>query len=130
MSHSLQPGTVAWFDLTVPEADSIRNFYQAIAGWQAEPVDMGGYQDYAMRTASGEPVAGICHRQGPNATLPGGWLIYITVPDLDMALERCRQFGGRVLSETRGAASQGLYAVIEDPAGSACGLFQPPPAEQ
>lgn len=129
MSHSPKTGTIAWIDLTVPEADAIRDFYHAVAGWQAESVEMGGYNDYAMRPTAGEPVAGICHKRGANAGLPAAWLVYITVPDLDMALESCRQFGGKVLSESRGSGGQGLYAVIEDPAGAVCALFQPPPAE-
>lgn len=122
-----QPGSIVWMDLTVPNADAVREFYRAVAGWQADPVDMGGYSDYAMRPSAGDPVAGICHRRGENAALPPVWLVYIMVADLDAALERCRQSGGKVLSESRGAGAHGRYAVIEDPAGAACALFEPAP---
>ena len=42
------PGTIAWWDLTVPDAALVRDFYSAVAGWEAEPVDMGDYSDFAM----------------------------------------------------------------------------------
>jgi uncharacterized protein len=124
--QSPQPGAIAWIDLTVAEAGAIRDFYSKVAGWQADPVDVDGYQDYAMRPAEGEPVAGICHKRGPNAGLPSAWLVYITVADLDVALECCRESGGRVVAEPRGQGAQGRYAVIEDPAGAVCALFEPP----
>lgn len=33
-------GSLGWTDLTVPDAERIRDFYQAVVGWRAEPVDM------------------------------------------------------------------------------------------
>ncbi len=123
MAQTPQPGTIAWLDLTVPDAGSLRDFYQAVTGWRPLPVEMEGYEDYAMQPPGSEPVAAICHQREANVTLPPVWLVYITVPDMDLALECCRQFGGKVLSETR--CTVGRYAVIEDPAGAALGLYQP-----
>ncbi len=89
-------------------------------------MEMDGEEDYAMYPPGSEPVAGICQRREGDVAPPAMWLVYITVPDLDMALECCRQFGGKVLSETRGSVAHGRYAVIEDPAGAVCALYQPP----
>jgi predicted enzyme related to lactoylglutathione lyase len=33
-------GTVGWQDLTVPDAERLRDFHAAVVGWRAEPVDM------------------------------------------------------------------------------------------
>jgi predicted enzyme related to lactoylglutathione lyase len=41
-------GTVGWFDLTAENADLVRDFYQAVVGWDYEPVGMGDYNDYSM----------------------------------------------------------------------------------
>ena len=66
-----QPGTMAWFDLTVPDADRIRDFYAAVVGWRPEAMDMGGYADYSMKVPEGEAVvAGVCHDRGENSGLP------------------------------------------------------------
>ena len=43
-----KPGTISWSDLTIPNADAVRDFYSAVAGWKSMPIDMGGYSDYCM----------------------------------------------------------------------------------
>lgn len=117
-------GSVAWRDLTVADADAVRDFYAAVVGWGIEPVEMGGYSDYSMVTAAGEAVAGVCHARGINAELPAQWLMYVVVEDLDRSLDRCHALGGRVVAAPRGLGG-GRFCVIADPAGAVCALFQP-----
>ena len=71
----VQIGTVGWFDLTVPDAPAVRDFYGAVVGWTASEVPMDGYSDFCMRTPSGKTVAGVCHERGSNAGLPAQWLL-------------------------------------------------------
>lgn len=124
------PGSVSWFDLTVPNADEVREFYSAVAGWTASPVAMGGYNDYCMMPPGAEaPAGGICHRRGENANLPPQWLIYITVPDLRVSLAACERNGGCVVAPGRDMGG-GRMAVIQDPAGAVAALFQPTPVEK
>jgi predicted enzyme related to lactoylglutathione lyase len=123
---SFIPGTIGWIDLTIPEAEEVRDFYTAVAGWRAAPVSMGGYVDYAMHPAGdGEPVAGICHARGVNTGLPRQWLVYITVTDLDGALQACLARGGAILRDPTGMGEMGRFAVIRDPAGAVAALFEP-----
>ena len=118
-------GSVSWMDLTVPNADQVRDFYAAVAGWTASPVEMGGYNDYCMIPPGAEaPATGICHARGENANLPAQWLIYITVPDLGAALKACEEKGGRIAVPVREMAG-GKMAVIQDPAGAVAALFAP-----
>ena len=117
-------GKIGWVDLTVPDAEAVRAFYGSVVGWRSEGIDMGGYQDFCMAGGEGEPVAGVCHARGVNAGLPAQWLVYITVADLDQSLARCSELGGEVLRPARGLGGQGRYAVIRDPAGAVCALFQ------
>jgi predicted enzyme related to lactoylglutathione lyase len=107
MSTTPKMGTIGWIDLTVPDADAIRDFYSAVAGWAPSPVPMGGYDDYA------------------NAGLPAQWLVYITVPDVDAAAAACRERGGDVLIAPKDAGGYGRYCVIRDPAGAVAALFTP-----
>jgi predicted enzyme related to lactoylglutathione lyase len=128
MSSSPSPpnGSISWFDLTVPNADAIRDFYAAVVGWKWSPVDMKGYQDYCMNLPdSGETMAGICHQRGVNASLPAQWLLYITVKDLDKSLARVVELGGKIIAPMRGGAGQGRFCVIQDPAGAVSALFEP-----
>jgi len=115
-------------DLTVEDADSVRDFYAAVVGWEPQEISMGDYADFCMappRTSKNpnQPVAGICHRRGPNAELPPVWLVYVTVADIDASLDEVVNRGGQVLSQTR-SSSGGHYAVIQDPAGAICALYQ------
>lgn len=118
-------GTIAWHDLTVPNADVVRDFYQAVVGWRPEPVDMGDYSDYNMIAAStGESAAGVCYARGVNAKVPPVWMIYIIVDDLDRCIAQCQALGGKVLDDRRGDGSSRL-GIIQDPAGAVCALYQP-----
>ena len=116
-------GTIGWTDLTVPDASALRTFYEAVAGWTAAPLDMGGYEDFVMQAPDGTPVAGVCHARGSNAALPPQWLVYITVPDVAAAAERCTELGGTVLVAPR-RAGPGTFCVIRDPAGAVSALYQ------
>ena len=119
------PGTISWADLTVPDATAVRDFYQAVVGWAVSDVEMGGYSDFAMHPEPGGPmVAGICHARGGNADLPPVWLVYITVTDLDASLAAGAAGGGSILGGARSAGPGARYAIIRDPAGAACALFE------
>ncbi|MFN0133497.1 MAG: VOC family protein [Phycisphaerales bacterium] len=126
------PGTIGWMDLTIPDAEPVRRFYESVVGWASIGVDMGGYKDFAMTAPdSDRPVAGICHARGVNTGVPPCWLLYVSVPDLDAALARVRRSGGDVVGTIR-AGGGGRYCVIQDPSGAFAALYQsdspPPPA--
>jgi predicted enzyme related to lactoylglutathione lyase len=124
MSDVPQPGLVGWVDLTVDNAPEVRDFYRAVIGWEYREVAMDeGYADYSMTTMEGQDVTGICHARGPNEGLPAQWLVYFTVADLDLAISEVRARGGALLRAPF-EMDAGRYAVIRDPAGAVCALFQ------
>jgi predicted enzyme related to lactoylglutathione lyase len=95
-------GSIAWRDLTVPNAEQVCEFYKGVVGWDSSVQDMGGYNDFNMNLpASGETVAGICHTRGPNADLPPQWLVYIVVEDVDRSAAKCKELGGEVVVTAR-----------------------------
>jgi hypothetical protein len=127
MSDPKRPeiGTIGWTDLTVPNADEVRDFYAAVVGWKPDALSMGEYNDYVMVSpATGAGTAGICHARGVNADLPSQWLIYIMVADLDHSVRQCVEMGGKLLRPPTGMGSQGRYCVIQDPAGAYAALFE------
>jgi predicted enzyme related to lactoylglutathione lyase len=126
MSDTGKPavGTVGWMDMTVKDAVAVKDFYRDVVGWTATGLDMGGYEDFLMIPAGSQmPAGGICHARGPNADMPGGWLVYITVESLDRSLERVTALGGKVRSKVRDGG-MGRYCVVEDPSGAVCALFE------
>lgn len=117
-------GSVAWFDLTVPNAKEVTEFYTSVVGWQQSPVSMGDYNDYSMQTAdSNTDVAGVCHATGVNQDLPAQWLMYIKVSDLDESIEQVVKLGGSVLTPVKKLSDTSYYAVIKDPAGAVCAIY-------
>ena len=119
------PGQLGWIDLTVPDAPAVRDFYSAVIGWDAHPVDLGGYADFTMMPSGGsEPAAGICHARGENAHLPPVWIPYFIVENLSRSLASCADRGGTPIGEVR-TMGDSRYAVVRDPAGAVCALYQP-----
>ncbi len=121
-----KPGTISWCDLTVPDADRVKDFYAAVAGWGVMPVEMGGYSDYCMMPpGSKAPAGGICHARGVNADIPPQWLVYITVTNLAASLKACAKQGGTLVRPAKNMGGAKM-AIIRDPAGAVAALYQPP----
>lgn len=94
MNTKSNVGKIGWLDISVKDASGLRDFYSKVVGWKAEPVDMGGYDDYMMgMPGSGEPAAGVCHARGSNTDMPRQWLIYIFVDLTDAGNDACRGNG-------------------------------------
>jgi len=118
-------GTIVWQDLTVPNAESVRRFYESVIGWESRPEPMGGYEDYYMQVPeTGDSITGICHARGVNADVPPVWLVYFAVADVRQSAARCRELGGEILVEPR-AMGDSLFCVLRDPAGAICALYGP-----
>ncbi|MBT0586307.1 VOC family protein [Alteromonas oceanisediminis] len=117
-------GQMGWIDLTVDNADEIKDFYASVVGWSTQRVEMDGYNDYSMQMpVSGKDVAGICHRKGSNAELPAKWLPYFIVQDIEHALANVVARNGKTLSDIR-TYGNSKFVIIEDPAGAVCALYQ------
>ncbi len=125
MSEATKPaiGSISWRDLTVPNAEQVRDFYSAVVGWSSEAVAMDGYDNFSMKTAGGgEVVAGICHARGSNADLPPQWLMYVTVESVEDSAKRCVEEGGKLIDGPR-SLGEGRFCVIQDPAGAVVALY-------
>lgn len=117
-------GTMAWLDLSVSNAAGVKSFYEDVIGWKSENISMGEYDDYAMlEPIKSEAVAGICHAQGVNKDLPPAWLPYFLVADIEVSVAAVKANGGTLVTEIKSMGSD-KYAVIKDPAGAVCAIYQ------
>ncbi len=124
-SNKAEIGAVGWFDLTIPNADELRDFYSKVTGWRPEPLSMGEYNDYVMKTPDTDrAVAGVCHARGTNKDLPPQWMIYINVKNIGESIKTCESLGGSVLMDIKEMGEYGKYCFIKDPAGAVCALFE------
>ena len=111
-------------DLTVENADAIRDFYKTVTGWKSMDVGMGEYNDYCMLSPDDNQVrSGICHARGVNADIPPMWILYINVANLDESLSNAISHGGQLVSGPRSMGAS-RFCIIKDPAGAVVGLFQ------
>lgn len=123
MNDTHQAGNIVWRDLTVENADVIRDFYGEVVGWKHDDVEMGSYADYNMKSPrGGETVAGICHARGPNANLPAQWLMYVNVEDIDSSIRRAVELGGHLVDGPR-KMGKNRFCVVQDPAGAVIALI-------
>jgi predicted enzyme related to lactoylglutathione lyase len=118
-------GEVVWVDLTIPGAEKVvRDFYQSVIGWEADAFNMGSYNDFVVKTPENkQTVAGICHAQGDNASMPPYWIVYIKVKSLEASLAAARSNGGQLLAGPKqfGGAR---FCVLKDPAGAVFGIIE------
>jgi predicted enzyme related to lactoylglutathione lyase len=123
-------GIIKWVDLTVDDAESVRDFYSAVVGWESAGLDVGGYEDFVMtHPETGDAAAGICHQRGGIKGLPQQWLPYVTVDDLDDSIAACDAHGGNVVFGPKDSETMGRWCVIQDPAGAVMALTENTPGE-
>lgn len=124
MMSNNEIGTMAWLDLSVSNATEVKSFYEDVVGWKSESVAMGDYDDYVMlEPIKSGAVAGVCHAQGVNKDLPAAWLPYFLVADIEASIKAVEAKGGSLVTEIKSMGSD-KYAVIKDPAGAACAIYQ------
>ena len=117
-----------WTEITVENAEDLRDFYTQVFGWTVQDVEMedgnGKYVDYAMVDKDGDGVSGVCHKRGVNKDMPAQWIVYFTVDDLSKSVETCTLLGGKVLKEIKNDDGNLMFVLIEDPTGAVIGVLQ------
>lgn len=76
-----------------------------------------------MNDGTGKTIAGICHARGGNASIPPMWIPYITVNSLDDSLAKVSKSGEKLINGLS-HMPQGKYAIISDPAGACCAIWE------
>lgn len=113
------PGKFVWQDLVTPDPAACRRFYGALLEWDFQDTTRLG-RPYAVARFGDRPVAGIVAHPDPGDD-PALWLSYVSVENVDQAVEQVSASGGRTLYEPidLGVAR---VAVVADPQGAALGL--------
>ncbi|MGH9034480.1 MAG: VOC family protein [Acidimicrobiia bacterium] len=115
------PGTPSWVDLATSDADAAEAFYTTLFGWTAD--DQGaGAGGYRLLRKDGRDVAAL-YAAGPEQG-PPRWNTYVTVDDVDAAVERVDPAGGMVIAPPFDVLEVGRMAVVSDPAGAIVALWQ------
>lgn len=111
-------GKVVWHDLTIPNADKVKDFYKSVIGWEHQAFNMGDYEDYILvPKGSKTDAVGVCWNRGSNKNIPPVWMTYIGVSSVENSVKTVTELGGKILDGPRMMDGKN-FAVIEDPEGA------------
>lgn len=97
-------------------------FYQEIAGYDIEHVEVHEKVEYWMLKKNGKPRAGIVSI--PWKGMKPEWVPYIAVASVTAVVEKVEALGGTILIAPDMSVKEGRLAMISDPSGAVFGIHQ------
>jgi hypothetical protein len=117
-------GRFVWYELMTSDPKAAIAFYSEVVGWKTQPFPGS---DYTMWVGGQGPLGGVM--QLPEAAkqmgAPPHWMANVIVPDVDAAVAKVKEAGGRVYKEAEDIPTVGRFAVVADPQGASISLFTP-----
>lgn len=112
-------GTPCWLDLTTPDPEAVRPFYEVVLGWrfQGQSTEKG---EFSLIYRERDVVAAAVPPMGEG----GAWCLYFASADVYADAGRIRELGGQVTLEPGPVGESGSLLMAKDPTGAAFGLWQ------
>ncbi|KAK6332573.1 hypothetical protein TWF730_004233 [Orbilia blumenaviensis] len=125
-------GSVCWIQIPATDVGRSKAFYSSAFSFSFKPTPAGYKEsDIAMFTLAnpgGTLTGGIC-KVDTNSTPSGSTILYFMVDDVDKALEKVVELGGKIREEKKPEGDHGLMGLFEDTEGNVHGVYQMKPAE-
>ena len=112
------PNPVAWFEVSGPDAPALQRFYRDTFGWE---IDASNPMNYGMVAAA---EGGISGGVGPSPDGQASTVFYISVPDVQAALDEVGAHGGAMVTPPMDVPDGPTIAFFTDPAGNRVGLMK------
>lgn len=124
MAAKGEPGTVCWADLSTPDPDRAKQFYETLFGWKIGAAPQFP-PEYLVIENRGEFIGGIPPAIYRKPDVPAQWMLFFLAGDVDTLAAKAKDLGG---AEHLAPASMGgaRLAVLADPQGAAFSIIQPP----
>jgi predicted enzyme related to lactoylglutathione lyase len=111
-------------EIPARDLEAASQFYAQVFDWK---LDMS-MPDYPQFQAEGGPSGGFVAVRDEASEhglkyRPGEVLIYLSTDDIDAALARVEEYGGRTLLPRTEIPTIGYWAMFEDPTGNRIGLY-------
>jgi predicted enzyme related to lactoylglutathione lyase len=120
---TMKTGMFCWHDLMSKDPEEAEKFYTALFGWTINPMDLGPMGTYRMLMNGEVGIGGIVPLKAPEE-VPSHWIGYVTVDDVDAALERAENLGGQSCVPGTDIPNIGRFGVMTDPAGAVISPFK------
>ena len=112
-----QVGKFVWFDLLTNDVPAVTRFYRGLFGWDFATSDDDS--TYTVILHRGTPIGGVVFTDRLEEDVKTSqWLSWLSVPDIDGAVEFVRGSGGLVHAKPRDLPERGRVAVVSDPQGA------------
>ncbi len=115
-------GEMNHIEFPADDLERAKRFYSAVAGWEFG--EMEGYPDYWLFRTSESSGGGLGTR---GQSVGDEVLVYISVDNVDAAVEATKANGGTILAEPSEVPGQGRYATVRDSEGNTIGLWESAP---
>jgi len=120
-----QVGEASWHELMTTDAEAAMKFYSEVFGWQpSEAMDMGEMGKYQMFNRPIGMIGGMMNKPPQLASVPPNWAIYFLVDDLDAAVQRIIENGGKILNGPMEVPGGDRIVNAMDPQGAAFSLHE------
>ncbi len=123
-------GKVVHFEVPADDAERAHTFYREVFGWQLQPIPEVNYTMVSTGpsgeqgpTEAGYINGGLFARDGEGPGSPHPTIV-VDVEDIDTALGRIEQAGGKTHSGKIDVMGMGWAAYFVDPEGNVIGLWQ------
>lgn len=123
---------VVHFEMPYEDAERLKHFYTQVFGWQMQQLgkDMGEYvvagtteTDENMMPLKAGAIGGGFFPKGPD--MPKCPSVVIAVEDIQMAIQKVTNAGGKILGQPMEIPGIGTYVPFIDTEGNRVGILQP-----
>ena len=116
-------GAPIWIDLATSDVERAKQFYGTVFGWtfQTSGPEFGGYVEAFLNNRA---VAGRVHND-PQWNTPDIWTTYLHTADAEASAAAATAAGGSNCGGVMDIPEKGRMAMLTDPTGGFCGLWQP-----
>jgi hypothetical protein len=111
-----EPGAPAWFEVHARDYAASLAFYERVFDWTTEEESDSDEFRYRVLAHDGDQLAGIMDATWLPPGVPGYWLVYFGVADVDAAVASAVKLGGGV-AEPAADSRYGRTAELDDPTG-------------
>ena len=117
-------GAWYWNELETPDAKTALAFYERVAGYTHDAMDMGAQGTYyLLKSADGVARAGLMQ----TTMSPPMWLPYVRVADCDASAAQAATLGAQVVVAPTDIPGVGRFAVLIDPQGAGLAIIKGQP---
>jgi predicted enzyme related to lactoylglutathione lyase len=109
-------------ELNTTDMDKAKAFYTKLFDWKLEDTDVGGGFTYAIIQVGEGTGGGMMKQMIPGAS--SAWLPYVSVDDINVATEKAKSLGARVMKDVTAVTDMGWLSILVDPTGAMLGLWQ------